>query len=394
MYQLTKLKSIERVRGGYLEHENAMFSVLEEVEGIRKRTGFLNERNWEKIRKTYNSLDHDFQTLLLLGIVCHDIGKSIRSLDHAQLGVKIVRKLPTSTIIEDSDIVKERGGLQKLTLEQATTFLEFLVEFHEVYGNFFTGEQSLLGFEPIMLRLPKHLIKSFFDTLFILTVAEVGSQSEHGYLYNSRVERYAEAESEILDRMDVAPDKLRRNLLDHGTNGAEVVARIFGLAYSYSTHIDKFKQSYYSTVEGALGVVAKEVGGSKNDFVSGVARIRKFAYALRWCDKLSGMLLDDGSAKPADGLEALIRLIWILTRPTWGAPENTIFEIRFPSEVDPDVCSRLKDRLGPGVLEGIGSIDFGWFMKNKKWKLLEGTLSVEYAEIIDEEVIILNLRIR
>jgi len=392
-----KLESINKIRSGYLDHVKVMFSVLEEVEQdtqVRERTVSLNPQNWKKVKDAYDNLAYDFQTLLLLGIVCHDIGKTVKWLDHARLGARMVRALPIRTIIEDNDIVKERGWRGNLTPKKATKFLKFLIEFHEIYGNFFTGEQSLLGFEPIMLGLPKHLIRPFLDTLLILTVAEVSSQDKQGYLYNSKVERYDEAKREILDRMKVPRDALRRSLLRHGSNKAEVVSRILGLAYSYSTHIDEFKQNYRSTVERAFNEVAKEFEGSEDGFVSAVAGIRKLAYALRWCDRLSGTLSDDGSAKPADGLKALIRLIWILTQPIWRAPENSIFELRFPPVVSLDVISKLKGKLRPSVLEATGSIDFNRFMRNKKWEPLQGSLSVEYVETISKEVIVLDVGMR
>jgi hypothetical protein len=399
MPAIEKLASVRRLRRDLLGHVDTMLSVLEELDWPRggRRTRFLNDESWRAVKRAYDSLGGDFRALLVMGVVLHDVGKLGRWDVHADIGAAMVADLLQRVPPETTDLGVELGiGGGGLPASRAAELLVLLVKHHEVYGNFFTGEQSLLGWEPVVRELRRGPIEKLLDTMMLLTVAEVASQGADGFLLNTRITRYLSASKAVRDWVAAnqgLPDSTARTaarefLISQGEAPEECVKRIVGLAHSYSPWIDQHWLDYVSSVRQALA--EEELLSSQSDmqaFAKSFARVRKLAYALRWCEALSGELRRDGAGKSIEGLRQLIRLLWLVTRPASWCLAQRVFEVRFPPVVDGRACSEVATHLGALTAEVDPCYSDIDPIRSKGWQPMEGLL-IRVAREDDEEVVL------
>lgn len=347
----------------------------------------------------HKELGGGFHRLLLLGIVYHDIGKLAQWDIHADVGGKMIDAIAgqvcVSTMDLGTDPARDADGIPP---EQEAELLKLLVRYHDVYGNFFTGEQSLVGCEPIALAfrrdsLGKHL-DGFLDTLVLLTVAEVGSLGEDTFLYNGRVRRYLTASEEIRRwvRENGNPDDgearsgPRDCFMAHASTPNECAARVVGLTHSFSPKIDQDGKQYEKSVNHAMSRVF-QTKSKAAEFASSFARIRKLMYALRWFEQLSGELRDGECEKPSPNLEKVVRLLWILTRPAANIQGTKLIEIRFPSSVDDHACARLERQLGDESIYCRATSGDLPSLATRPWTPLPG-LSVTQVKESDDEMVL------
>ncbi|MBN1782428.1 hypothetical protein JW948_14935 [bacterium] len=375
---------IQQFRNGFLNHVDAMFGVLEELEQDSRgtRTGLLSDDHWSALRTMLHTLEPDFYALLVSGIMFHDIGKMIQKHDHAALGIRMLQGPGVGDSILNSGLIRELmpGRTPKPHFWE---WLQLLVMRHEVCGNFFTGEQSWLAWENVirpLLEMPGisfSEIRQFVHVLVLLTVTDVGSIGEHTLLFNTRIRRYLTGVDRILKRihhrMPLSGNSgeafrcflLEQDQGDYQDGESELVRRILCLTHGFAQHIDAEYPNYRKAVEAALAEVMAGSGDDESRFSYALARIRKLAYALRWFESLSGKLRSDGMGKPEEDLEDAVRLLWILCRPAEG--NDRIFEIQFPPEVNQDHCRRLKEMLRNAPLSDITGPDPGEFGSGHEW---------------------------
>ena len=260
------------------------------------RTGFLGGEEWATLTDFYSSLEYDVETLLWLAIIYHDIGKYIHRHDHAAKSGRLIGDLSPDELISQNDLLNERPWRDEpLELDEAAGFLKQLVEFHEVYGNYTTGEQSLLGFEPIIQQVPAKHLERFLDVLLILAALDVAGTGPEGFLYKIKVRQYQRAREDVLGcrSADVRP-----SLSALASQQSEIVERVTALAYSYGS------RDFYDRYEDHLREVGIAFGDemallcrggiqspneTRDQFFGALARIRKMAYALRNFGELTGV---------------------------------------------------------------------------------------------------------
>lgn len=359
MPTIDALQSLSRFRRGLLGHVETMFAVLEELERPRggRRLRFLTEENWLAIQRIYDHLGPDFRALLILGVVFHDIGKFAQWDVHAHVGADMVADLFRRVPIHHTDLGAELaiGSGGQFPASQAGELLRLLVKHHEVYGNFFTGEQSLLGWESVVVELRSGPIGKFLETVILLTVADVASQANDGYLYNRRIASYLSAHQTILDWVSAnrtlsdrqAQLRVREELVSYGADLEACVTRVAGLSHSFSPDMDRDWPRYMRAAREAIitsGLIASGQGAAA--FAGLLTRVKKLPYALRWCEKVSGTLQADGSGKPVAQLKRLVALLWVILRPlAWRRGQGRVVEVRFPVAVDEGVCGNLAEKL-------------------------------------------------
>ncbi|NLF69552.1 MAG: hypothetical protein GX575_10925 [Candidatus Anammoximicrobium sp.] len=391
------LKLPEQIREYFLVHQNAMFEAWESVENNTQQaksgggTAHLDDENWGILRRLYDGLPKDVKTLLLLAVIYHDIGKPIHGSGHAARGTRMLVALNEDEAILQSAVVRE-GGWDGNVFEpgKAFTFLTHLVEFHEVYGNYATGEQSLLGFEPILASIYKAKLdlNHFLDALLILGALDVAGTGKKGYLYNVKIQQYMRARKKA-SKAGKDLQGRREQLIALGSKEAELVPRVMALAYSYGSKT--FYDNYEEVAMSVKNEFLTEVGSlcppktEKESFFDALSRIRKMAYALRHFGIITGVPQANPPIWPPQeggSLKALIRLLWILAIPVRGKPDE-VFEINFLPKPDEDAALTLRTQLeSQGWRDNLQNCDAVNIANNllsgTPWKPLDG-LSIQHA---------------
>jgi hypothetical protein len=309
----------------------------------------------------YNSLPNDLRSLLILGILYHDITKPLKSVGHAAQAAKLVKPLSFKVLIQNTDIVNAMGGWQKkISKTDAKAMLYFLIKYHESLGNFFTGEQNLLGFFPLLCRLPMNLRPQFMDLLLLLTVAEVGSYGATGYLAQRKYDRYMDAFKFIKNIKTKIRADSRNKLYRISLRRPEIIKRLIGLIYAYAQDIDQEYPRYETSITHSLNQ-AKIEGSLTESFPDEFARITKLSYGLVWLDAISNNEQQQSQKNPI----IVIRLLTLLCRVVKIFPKDMFFEFVFPANPDSDRLNRIvpliKARLNDPI--SVRGADFGQFSK-------------------------------
>ncbi len=355
---LGSLASVAQIRE-YLAHQDAILDALKQLDHCTGSTscgrlGLLNDAELATLRGYYNNLSEDVRTLLVHAVVCHDIGKFVHKTGHAALGSQLLGGLGTEAIAQ-SAVVKELGWQGDAVGEEdsadAAKFLTTLVEFHEVYGNYATGEQSLLGFVPIVERVDSGCLLQLLDALLILGAMDAAATGKEGYLYSVKVRQYTRARDHI--RNAPKDESLESKLIEKGADEEELTERVMALAYSYGSK--KFYDEYSDELGKVRSQFIEEVDTLCDDqirksFYDALSRMRKMAYALKHFGLLTGVPAANPPVWPPKeygAVETLIRLLWILALPVRSEPEM-IFEIDFPHQTD-EATETVRERLKDGA---------------------------------------------
>lgn len=363
------MQRMNKIRVGYLNHTDLMFSIIEQIEEGKNRPPKISKKHREELQKTYKGLKANYKSLLLLGITYHDIGKQFVWRGHADIGTDIFEFAFKKAYFDNNSRIDIIRGYWKRRLKKphAHLFLKLLIKHHEVLGNCFTGEQTVLAFIPVFNKLKKtnkNLIGPFLEVLLLLTVCEVGSV---GYLDNTKIDYYFGILKELKKPKGSKYNFLKKQLLEHVRDDKNFTNRLRGLGYSFSGCMDHHKKDYEAAIDENIKIIAEKKELNIEDFKEGMLKIIKFAYALGHFNNLTGMASGTRDDDDNSRLKALIILLWSMANVA-NACKNKLNEIEFledPGKIDYD---KFKNKL---IKNGVKSIDEINLPLNKDTKILD-----------------------
>jgi hypothetical protein len=104
---------VRNVQTKTFRHVEGMFEVLKEIasaEGGPRTSNLESRGSRANLTETYNLLKDDLRSLLMLGVLYHDITKPLKSVGHAMQAAKILEPIDFYSDIKDTDVVRDMGG--------------------------------------------------------------------------------------------------------------------------------------------------------------------------------------------------------------------------------------------------------------------------------------------